>query len=245
MEIPFRGGKDLNTTSIVLVLDLSRPEELWPTIEESLTQLRDIIQRLAKETYSSVLEVAALRLGESYNDLSTLDVFPIPILIIGSKYDIYQNLDPEIKKQICLCIRSVGHLIGASVLYVSSQMAFHNKILRDVLNSMGFNTVTKPIRQTTIDYMGPLLIACGQDSWEKIGRNPSSFLEIGEAFNKALNYDPRQRRKTKKDMPKDPTKEADFREPAIDEARAQKDQEIRSFIENADIRVKFENIIGE
>lgn len=241
MEIPFRGGKEVSTSSIVLVLDLSRPEELWATIEDSITQLREIIQRLAKDNYSSILEVAALRLGETYNDLSTLDVFPIPILIIGSKYDLYLNFDPEMKKQICRCIRSVGHLIGASVIFFSSQMTMHNKVLRDVLNSMGFNTVARPIRATTTDYMGPLLMACGQDSWEKIERPPSSFHDIGSHFNKSLGYD--GKRKTKKDLPKDPVKEADFREPAIDEARAQKNEEILSFMRNAEIREKFENIV--
>lgn len=241
MEIPFRSGKDVTTASIVLVLDLSRPEDLWSTVEDSITHLRDIIQRLAKENYSSLLEVAALRLGDSCNDLPTLDVFPIPILIIGSKYDLYQNFDPEIRKQICRCIRSVAHLIGASVVFTSSQMTIHTKVLRDVINSMGFNTLTKPIRVTTTDYMGPLLIACGQESWEKIGRPPSSFLEIGSAFNKSLNYS--EKRKKVKDMPKDPTKEADFREPVIDEARAQKDQEILNFMRNAEIREKFENIV--
>lgn len=244
MEIPFRGGKDLSTISVVLVLDLSRPDQLWPTIEETFVQLREIVHRLAKENYPSLLEVAALRLGEGNPDINTLDVFPIPMLIIGSKYDLYQNFDPEMKKQICRCIRSVAHLVGASILFFSSQMTIHNKVLRDVLNSMGFGTLTKPIRQTTVDYyMGPLLVACGQDSWEKIVSPAKSFLQIGETFNSALNYD--QKARAKRDLPKDPTKEADFREPAIDEAKAQKDQEILNFIQNADIRVKFENIFVE
>lgn len=245
MEIPFRSGKDISTASIVLVLDLSKPEDLWGTIEESVSQLRDTIQRLAKENYSAILEVAAQRLGGNYNDLSTLDVFPVPILILGSKYDLYQNFDPEVKKQVCGCIRSLAHLIGASVLFYSSKMtAQNNKVLRDVFNSIGFNSVTRPIRVTTTDYMGPLLIGCGQDSWEKIGRPPSSFMEIGAHFKRSLNYEGKseKKKKTVKDFSKDPSK-GEFREPVIDELRAQKDQEILSFLQNAEIRVKFENIV--
>lgn len=237
MEIPFRSGKDVATASIVLVLDLSQPEELWATIEDSIMPLKDVVQRISKES--------SYRLGvEDYNDLSTLDLFPIPILIIGSKYDLYQNFDPEMKKQICRCIRSVAHLIGASVVYFSSHMTMHTKILRDVFNAMGFNAVTtNPIRESAVDYMGPIVMACGQDSWEKIGRPPSSFMEIGSTYQKSLNYDTAKKKKKVRDLPKDPTKEADFREPVIDEARAQKDQEIMNFMRNQEIRVKFENIV--
>lgn len=245
MEIPFRGGKDIATSSIVLVLDLSVPEELWTTIEDAITQLREVIQRLAKEKLAGLLEVAvAQRLGESHKDSGSLDLFPVPVLIIGSRYDLFQNFDPEVKKQVCCCIRSVAHLIGASVLFSSSQMTVNNKALRDVLNAMAFNTVSRPIpsRATATDYMGPLLIGCGQDSWERIGRTPSSFREIGSNFKRALNYEDKPR---KKELPKDPTTKAkgEFREPLIDELRAQKDQEILSFLQNEEIRAKFENIV--
>lgn len=238
MEIPFRSGKDISTTSILLVLDLSQPKDLWTTIESAITQLRDVIQSLAKDNYSAIMEVAALRLGEKYNDLSTLDVFPIPILIIGSKYDLFQNFEPEVKKQICRCLRSVAHLIGSSLIFYSMQMTTQNKILRDALNSMGFNSVSKPIRVTNTDYMEPIIIPCGQDSWEKIGRS-SSFMEIGMTFTKSLNIEPRAKRQ----LPKDPTKEADFREPVIDEIRAQKDEELLNFMKNSNVRLMFENIV--
>lgn len=117
-------------------------------------------------------------------------------------------------------------------------MTIHNKVLRDALNSMAFNTVSKPIRTTNTDYMEPVIIPCGQDSWEKIGK-PSSFMEIGSSFHMSLNIEP----KKKKPLPKDPTKEGDFREPVIDEVRAQKDEELLNFMRHSNVRLMFENIV--
>lgn len=238
MEIPFRSRKDI---SIVLVVDLSNTEELWSTIEV-IAQLRKIVLSYSNGNDSAILEVAALRLGGSYNDLATLDVFPIPIVIIGTKYDVFQNFDPEVKKATCTALRSVAHLIGGSLLFYSSKITIHTKVLRDVLNSLAFDTNTRPIRTTTTDYMGPILMGCGQDSWEKIGRGPSSFMEIGSNFKRTLNLSSIGNIVQKEVLPQDPA-EADFREPVIDEMRAQKDQEILSFLRNEDIRVKFMNIV--
>ena len=42
----------------------------------------------------------------------------IPLAILGTKYDIFQDFEPEKKKIICKTLRFVAHINGAS-LHVS------------------------------------------------------------------------------------------------------------------------------
>ena len=44
-----------------------------------------------------------------------LDPLPISLGIIGTKYDIFQNLDPEKRKTICKTLRFVAHINGAAL----------------------------------------------------------------------------------------------------------------------------------
>lgn len=48
-----------------------------------------------------------------------MEPFRIPLVIIGTKFDLYQELDPEKKKVIAKTLRFMAHTYGAS-LYVSS-----------------------------------------------------------------------------------------------------------------------------
>ena len=48
-------------------------------------------------------------------DKDLLDPSPVPLAIVGSKYDIFQNFDPEKKKIISKTLRFVAHTNGASL----------------------------------------------------------------------------------------------------------------------------------
>ena len=48
-------------------------------------------------------------------DKELLDPCAIPVAIVGSKYDVFQNFDPEKKKIICKTLRFVAHTNGASL----------------------------------------------------------------------------------------------------------------------------------
>lgn len=48
-----------------------------------------------------------------------MEPFRIPLVIIGTKFDLYQELDPEKKKVIAKTLRFMAHTYGAS-LYVST-----------------------------------------------------------------------------------------------------------------------------
>ena len=70
----------------------------------------DLEQRLKKRAWA--------RFGSDHPDRDLLDPLPVPLLILGSKFDLFQNMEPERRKMVCRTLRFVAHTNGAS-LYVS------------------------------------------------------------------------------------------------------------------------------
>jgi len=84
-------------TAMILVLDLSKPSELWFTLEKFLTIIRsrvdavinemrmqqpDIKEQLKRQTWQ--------RIGEEHVDKDLIDPLLIPLVIVGTKYDTFQ-----------------------------------------------------------------------------------------------------------------------------------------------------------
>lgn len=72
-----------------------------------------------QQPYISVRAWEAL--GEGHPDKDTLDPIPIPIVIVGTKYDLFQDFEPEQRKVICKTLRFVAHMNGASILFASDK----------------------------------------------------------------------------------------------------------------------------
>lgn len=106
------------------------------------------------------------------------------------------------------------------------------------MNHLGFGSPSNPFRTGSVDYNGPLVIAFGTDSWEKIGVTPSNSDRIGITFSTQVpqveGADPQ--------IPDDPCKDSGFREAYIDELRTQKDEELLRLIKDMEMKSKFETI---
>ena len=78
------------------------------------------------------------RYGSDHPDKDVVDLIPIPITIIGSKYDEFQNFDPEKKKIISKTLRYVAHYHGAHlcVSLISSGRSLICCIIIDAFHSI-------------------------------------------------------------------------------------------------------------
>ncbi|XP_059616391.1 cytoplasmic dynein 2 light intermediate chain 1 [Phlebotomus argentipes] len=235
LSIPFR-SHDIEHVSVIIVMDLSRPEALWNDLQSVVLGLKsafgDSVTRDRAKELKTLREV-------DHKDASTLDLFPVPVFIIGGKYDMFQDKDPEIKKQVCRCLRATAHLIGASLFFYSMHNSAMGKTLRDILNRCGFGSPANPIRNFMVDYNGPLSVSFEQDSWDAIGIPPKSLEAIGSLYCSAIP----QEDNSVPPLPPDPVKDADFREPIIDELRAQRDEEFQTLLKHSDLTGMFEKIV--
>ena len=107
------------------MVDLSEPNELWFTMETIMSSLHTHIQHTFKSQ-----EAKDMKLKESLNDMAKVErldaehpdiqgaePFPLPIVILGGKYDLFQNMEPEKKKIVCKALRFFCHFYGATLQF--------------------------------------------------------------------------------------------------------------------------------
>ena len=49
----------------------------------------------------------------------------LPLVILGGKYDLFQNFDPEKKKIVCRALRFFSHHHGAALQFYRLFVVFH------------------------------------------------------------------------------------------------------------------------
>lgn len=57
------------------------------------------------------------RSDPEHTDVSRMDPFQLPLVILGGMYDQFQDIDPEKKKIICRALRFFAHTYGASLQF--------------------------------------------------------------------------------------------------------------------------------
>ena len=104
------------------MIDLSKPEELWFTLETLIGMLQshlDIALKNPEATQHEIEEKLKQKSkagqDEEHPDRDVIRPFPLPLIILGGKYDEFQNFDPEKKKIICKALRFFAHYHGASL----------------------------------------------------------------------------------------------------------------------------------
>ncbi|XP_060803914.1 cytoplasmic dynein 2 light intermediate chain 1 [Amyelois transitella] len=109
---------------------------------------------------------------QTYSDMEKTS----EIIIIGGKYDIFKSYDNEIKKLICTTIRSIALIYNAHVLFYSSKDTYLVKKTKEILHNMAFGSSS--FKEKNTNYIKPLMIANGADSWESIGIPKSTMEQV-------------------------------------------------------------------
>ena len=92
-------------------MDLSKPDELWFTMDRLLTYLKNRIEAVIAEAKvndpyikEDLRKAAWQRVGEEHPDKDMIEPFLLPLAIIGSKYDLFQVCVPD---KLARCVRYV------------------------------------------------------------------------------------------------------------------------------------------
>ncbi|XP_054979207.1 cytoplasmic dynein 2 light intermediate chain 1 isoform X2 [Sorex araneus] len=234
-------SESVRTLSVVLVLDLSKPNDLWVTMESLLQATRSHVDRVRaklgktnSKAASEMRQKVWSHLQKDHPDRELIDPFPIPLVIIGSKYDVFQDFDSEKRKVICRTLRFSAHHHGASLLFTSKSEGLLLKI-RGAINQLAFG-IDKS-KSVCMDQNKPLFIPAGSDSLSQIGPPPIPDGDLGklrvqtplELWKKVYErHFPPQSTSTLKDT-RDPARDPQYAESEVDEMRAQKDQELDQY----------------
>ncbi|XP_073529414.1 cytoplasmic dynein 2 light intermediate chain 1 [Phyllobates terribilis] len=245
IQIPIT-SENIRTFSIVLVLDLSKPNELWHTMDSLLQVTRKRVDKIVADIGKSNSKAANQMtqniwraIPNNHPDRELIDPFPLPLLIIGSKYDIFQDFESEKRKIISKTLRFLSHYFGASLLFTSKAES-HKNILRSFVNHLAFGQDKSKV--VSVDHNKPLIIPAGSDSLSQIGTPPASDGDLRQVSARTpmelwkKTYErafPQENKNDSKDL-KDPTKDAQYAEREVDAARTVMDQELEQYKRNAD-----------
>ncbi|KAH9491426.1 Cytoplasmic dynein 2 light intermediate chain 1 [Bulinus truncatus] len=250
LDIPINSNALLHT-SLILVLDLSTPSELWYTMETLLLAARSRLNEVIKESKvldpqieNKLIKKAWERIGEEHPDKNMINPFLIPIVIVGSKYDIFQDFDSEKRKTICKTLRFLAHIHGSSLQFFSTKQEQLVSRMKSIFSFYLFDTSASKTIQ--VDHNKPIFVSAGQDALQQIGTPPLKDEDVGKAqarnpmelWKIAFAYHFPQTHMNNPSMIEDPAKDSQFLEPAIDTLRIQKDEELERYKKLAERRSK-------
>ncbi|CAI2725916.1 unnamed protein product [Schistosoma spindalis] len=233
---------------LILVIDLSKPEELWDTVDALLksasARVDQILNRLHQKNITRIQNIfsenSRNRIPSTHPDIELLNPFPLPLTFLGTKHDLLMTRDAEQQNLICKTIRFLSHFYGASVYFSSTKEDGIFKRIRAVLNHIAFNR--KDITNVQMETGKPLAIPVGVDSFSNIGTPPNANIEIGRLTAKSplemwknvfCSKFPQKSGLTLSlsnitHNLTDPSKDPQYSEPLIDSARKVKDEELES-----------------
>uniref|UniRef100_A0AAX7T9S1 Cytoplasmic dynein 2 light intermediate chain 1 n=1 Tax=Astatotilapia calliptera TaxID=8154 RepID=A0AAX7T9S1_ASTCA len=238
----------ISCLSVILVLDLSKPNALWGTMEKLLQAAQAHLERTSSQVQKSKSGVkrqtpshsAARVLPKDYPDRELISPFPVPLLIIGSKYDIFQEFDSDKKKVVSKTLRFIAHYYVASLVFTSIKSESLISKTKSFFLHLAFvlNKLQNSVMKQNISFKSTLLyLTFGVIFYLKsvnIGSPPTVDVDITSLHAKNPKdlwkkvYErvfPPESTNEQREL-KDPAKDPQYSEPQIDAMRAQKDQVI-------------------
>lgn len=191
-------------------------------LESFLSTISDHIETLLGEDQRQDLTLQASKRATIYhaNDVK-LSPLLIPFTIVGSKYDEFQNMDPEKKKQIVRYLRAIAYFHVGQIVFVSVRSETLTKRILQTIDSLAFRKwnfardqldgkVKPPVSTSPTK---PLLLPFGYDTLAKIGVN--SLTEAREQFTSLFPQRNMQQYYIST-IGTDPRTDRNFAEPEID-----------------------------
>ncbi|XP_060943459.1 cytoplasmic dynein 2 light intermediate chain 1 [Limanda limanda] len=250
VQIPITPAS-FSSFSVILVLDLSKPNSLWGTMEKLLQAAQAQLEKVSSQAqqaektkagakHQSSVHPATRVLPKDYPDRELISPFPVPLLIIGSKYDIFQEFDSEKRKVVSKTLRFIAHYYAASLIFTSIKLESLMSKTKSFFSHLAF--CVDRGKTVCSDSTKPLLIPEGSDSFSQIG-SPPAAADVDITSLHAKNpkdlwkkvYErvfPQESTGEQREL-KDPAKDPQYSVPQIDAMRAQKDQELDQYKRNA------------
>ncbi|WKY09323.1 hypothetical protein Q1695_002018 [Nippostrongylus brasiliensis] len=218
---------NIEALSIILVLDLTRPNELWITMEQLLTtsarHTEAAIKELGEKRAAALRSRMKARIADMKDDVGSSAPFPVPLLI---------NFDSEQRRRICSTLRFIAHYYGAHLIFYSRYNEQLVRVGRSMLSHLAFGT---SVPKTKVDdHNKPLFVTAGMDSFESIGPPPGgsmAFSRAGQPIHLWRSAFCDHFKQTEHDSSEKTNDEQQlFQEPLIDNLIAQREKDLDMYI---------------
>ncbi|KAI1717643.1 dynein light intermediate chain (DLIC) domain-containing protein [Ditylenchus destructor] len=227
--------QNIESTSLILFLDLTRPEHFQAVVEPILDVVRrrlDHIMAQIQINQPSMYERISkmnTRKWQLHKDVRVAKPFPIRMAVIGAKYDEFQNFDTERKRSTFRLLRFIAHANGASIQTHSSVMETLMNRTRSLFGHFAFGVSLGAGKANSVDIHNPVFVSAGEDSLESIGL-ASALTSHTEAMSQWMFNLNESFPQEKIERDEDPAQDKQFTEPLIDELIEEKTRALELFV---------------
>lgn len=179
ISIPVSPASSSNLV-VAITVDLSEPHGALPSLERWLQQLQaqaiKSLDALSKESSAGAKRVEAIKATrgetlEGSGDAAQLKPFPVPLVIFGTKWDVFASSDatPEKRKSMCRALRYFAHANGGSLVFTSLKDKTSMNNMRNVLRLLLFGVQPSKGVAEQLEPTKPICVLAGKDSMQSIG----------------------------------------------------------------------------
>ncbi|KAI8611846.1 hypothetical protein BC830DRAFT_1139374 [Chytriomyces sp. MP71] len=243
IDIPVNES-NIHLTTFVIVIDLSEPADALPLLEHFLDKIQarakkvlDGLESRGSKRPKGLRAFASKKYGPDHPDIKSdaMYICPVPIVIVGAKYDLYRDIEPEKRKLFCKTLRFLAHTQGASLAFANLNDETSSVKVKRILNHHAFRS--NPLLEMSHDYNKPIVITAGQDAFSQIGVPPSEAAKDAVGKQAFAGYDKwrndfdryfPQKRATLSNL--EAIDFSKYGEPRVDAMRAQKELSVSFFL---------------
>ncbi|KAG1707966.1 hypothetical protein DVH05_024618 [Phytophthora capsici] len=176
IKVPLGPERILNG-ALVVVLDLSTPGDIIPALVKWLTTLYTVVHEVLKAKEKNPVEKLAVdalkqeamaRYGNGHPDKDEVAPLPIPVLVVGNKFETFRDQDSVKRKGIIQAVRFLSHMYGATVLFTSMKDKNLVTQFRSVMKGFAFRAMARGTSKE-VDSAKALFVPAGADLFEDIG----------------------------------------------------------------------------
>lgn len=164
---------NVHQISLIICLDLSKPEDSLELLKHFLDKTSLRIQQILAGLESrgskrpkALRNYAWTRFGADhpdkyilFNNRDYITPFPIPVLIVGTKYDTLSSMESERRKLLCKTLRFIAHTNGASLIFVTTKDDATMSKCRQILSNFAFKASN--FKTMAFDHTKPISIVAG------------------------------------------------------------------------------------
>ena len=172
--------ENLRNFVCLVCVDLSQPSAVLDTLAFWVERLRTRIDnclRVMSEKKSTVpdrlRERALVAFGPEHQDRELVNLCPVPIVVVATKFEAFQNEEAEYRKIMGRTLRFLAHVNGASLYYTSCREKALLSQSRSVLSNFFFGGQRSgAAARHVVDHSKALAVRAGSDQISGIGAPP-------------------------------------------------------------------------
>lgn len=194
-------AQNIHSLTAVICLDMTKPlaliQEFFSFIhhlEKHTQESFQVMKSHGSNLPGKMIERAKKRFGSSHEDIDQVHFIGIPIIIVATKYDQFQEMfSPQHVKIMSQTLRYLAHIHGSSIIQMDlkneSSNPYQHKAFRQIMNNIMFSgPLGNEAKQSKTDSTrGAICVFSGNDSLKSIG--PPALKSSGSSGNASPIFD--------------------------------------------------------